>query len=206
MRFILPAFLISLTLLMLSGCATTRVQVSGQFPSQPLCQGPDERKSTLIIWSPEWRPDQKDVLLREAAAQRGIERFFTTSQCFARVRVIRQVSDLSLLEVPALTASAAGAPDRRLVNNVRELGPIVKLLSTLALFEGGTEVVLQVRFVSPADGHIDADFRTHWQNGGPWVIKGVATLEHDITCDLQEALWPSGVQFCMAAKVSNVSR
>ncbi len=205
MRFFLTAFLISLTLLMLSGCATTRVRMSGQVPPQPLCQGPEESISALIVWSPEWRPEQKDVLMREAAAQRGIERFFTTSQCFARVRVMRrgdsgEANDLSLQEVPALTA-AAGAPDRRLVITVRELGPVVKLLSSPALLEGGTEVVLQVRSVSPADGHIGANFTTHWQDGGPWVIKGVTTLEHDITCALQEALRPSGALFCPAAKV-----
>lgn len=208
MRFVLPIFLISLTLLMLSCCARTRVQMSGQVPPQPLCQGPDERVSALIVWSPKWRPDQKDVLLREAAAHSGIVRFFATSRCFTEVRVIRrdgsgEADDLSPLEISALTAADAGTLDRLLVITVRELGPLVKLLSSPALVEGGTEVVLEVRSVSPGNGQITADFTTHWQNGGPWVIKGVATLEHDITCALQEALKPSGVRKCTAATVAN---
>jgi hypothetical protein len=202
----LPVVLISLALLMLSGCATTRVRMSGQVPAQPLCQGPDERISALIVWSPEWRPDQKDVLLREAAAHRGIERFFATSRCFASFRVIRQVgkrspSDLPPPEIPALAAADPTTFDRRLVITVRELGPLVKLFASPALLEGGTEVLLQVRSLSPANGHIGADFTTHWQDGGPWVIKGVATLEDDIACALEKALRPSGEQFCPTAKV-----
>lgn len=207
MRCVLPIFLILLALLMLSGCATTRVRMSGQVPRQPLCQGPDEHLSALILWGPEWRPDQKDILLREAAAHRGIERFFATSQCFAEVKVIRHGDSGAGIEPPplelsALSAADAGSPDRRLVITVRELGPVVKLLSSPALLEGGTEVVLQVRSVSPADGRVVADFTTHWQDGGPWVIKGVATLKDDIACALQEALRPSGAHLgCPATKV-----
>ncbi len=206
MRFALPVFLISLILLMLSGCATPRVQLNGQVPLQPLCQGPGERLSALILWGPEWRPDQKDVPLREAAAHRGIERFFATSRCFAEGKVIRrdgrgEAGDLPSPETSALAAAKAHAADRLLVITVHELGPVVKLFSSPALLEGGTEVVLQVRSVSPADGRIDADFTTHWRDGGPWVIKGVATLEDDIACALQEALRPFGTQHCPAARV-----
>jgi hypothetical protein len=76
---------------------------------------------------------------------------------------------------------------------VRELGPIVKIFSSPALLEGGTDVVLEIRAVSPSTGQTSANFIAHWQNGGPWVIKGVATLEQDIASALQEALKPSKV-------------
>ena len=135
--------------------------------------------------------------MREAAAQRGIERFFSTSQCFAKTKIIRKVGDqesidLSPTEVRALVATDATTLSYVLLITVRELGPIVKLLSSFALVEGGTETVLEIRTVSPSTGQTTADFTSHWQNGGPWVIKGVATLEQDIGSALQEALKPLG--------------
>ena len=198
MRIVCSISLISLAVLVLSGCASTHFQVTGQVPHQPLCQPADEQASALVFWGPKWRPDQKAVPRRESAAQRGIEQFFSTSECFAKVRVIRKVGDresieLPPAEVPGLAATYASAPVHVLFITVRELGPIVKLFSSLALVEGGTDVVLEIRAVSPSTGQITADFTAHWQNGGPWVIKGVSTLEQDIASALQEALKPSEV-------------
>jgi hypothetical protein len=70
----------------------------------------------------------------------------------------------------------------------------VNLFSSLALVEGGTDVVFEISAVSPSKtGQITADFTAHWENGGPWVIKGVSTLEQDMASALQEALKPSEV-------------
>ena len=198
MRIACSVSLISLAVVVLSGCASTHFQLTGRAPQQSLCQLPSEQASALVFWGPKWRPDQKDAPLREAAAQRGIEQFFSTSECFAKVRVIRKVGDresidLTPAEVPALVAADQGVPRHVLFIAVRELGPIVKLFSSLALVEGGTDVVLEIRAVSPSTGQITANFTAHWQNGVPWVIKGVATLEKDIASALQEALKPSGV-------------
>lgn len=198
MRIVCYVSLISLTVFVLSGCASTHFQVTGQVPHQPLCQPVGEQASALVFWGPKWRPDQKEVPRREAAAQRGIEQFFSTSGCFDKVRIIRKVGDresieLPPAEVPGLAATYASAPIHVLFITVRELGPIVKLFSSLALVEGGTDVVLEIRAVSPSTGQTTADFTAHWQNGGPWVIKGVSTLEQDIASALQEALKPSKV-------------
>ncbi|MFH0996638.1 MAG: hypothetical protein V1844_14250 [Pseudomonadota bacterium] len=198
MRIVCSVSLISLAVLVLSGCASTHFKVTGQVPHQPLCQPVGEQASALVFWGTNWRLDQKEVPLREAAAQRGIEHFFSTSECFAKVRVIHKVGDresieLQPAEVPGLAATYASAPVHVLFITVRELGPIVKLFSSLALVEGGTDVVLEIRAFSPSTGQTTADFTAHWQNGGPWVIKGVSTLEQDITSALQEALKPSKV-------------
>ncbi len=196
MRIVCSVSLISLTMLVLSGCASTHFQVTGQVSQHPLCQLPGEQASALVFWGPKWRPDQKEVLRREAAAQRGIEQFFSTSECFAKIKVIRKVGDqesieLPPAEVPGLAATYASDSSYVLFITVRELGPIVKLFSSLALVEGGTDVVLEIRAVSPSTGQITADFTAHWQNGGPWVIKGVSTLEQDMASALHEALKPS---------------
>ena len=185
-------------MIVLSGCASTHFQVTGLVPDRPLCRPVGEQASALVFWGTKWRLDQKEVPLREAAAQRGIEQFFSTSECFANVWVIRKVGDresieLPPAEVPGLAATYSSAPVHVLFITVRELGPIVKLFSSLSLVEGGTDVVLEIRANSPSTVKTTADFTAHWQNGGPWVIKGVSTLEQDIADALQEALKSSQV-------------
>jgi hypothetical protein len=199
MRIFCSVSLILVLVLVLSGCASTHFQITGQAPQQPLCQGPNEQASALVFWGPKWRPDQKNVPFREAAAQRGIERFFSTSKCFAQVKVIRKIGDRESIDFPPEEVSAfagvfGGTPSQLLFITVRELGPIVKLFSFPALVEGGTDVVLEIRAVSPSTGQTMTNFTAHWQNGGPWVIKGVKTLEQDIASALGEALKPSRVQ------------
>jgi hypothetical protein len=160
-----------------------------------LCQQPGEKVSALILWGPEWRLDQKNPPRREAFAQRGIENFFSTSGCYAEVRVIRKLGDRESIDLPAaevmaLASAEASRPTRVLFITVRELGPVIKLFSSPALVEGGTDVVLEIRAMSPSTGQTTADFKAHWQNGGPWAIKGVASLEQDIASALREALRP----------------
>jgi hypothetical protein len=198
MRIVCSVSLISLAMLVLFGCASTHFHVTGQVAQQPLCQLPGEQASALVFWGSKWRPDQKNVPRREAFAQRGIEQFFSTSGCFAKFKVIRKVGDRESIdfppaEVPGLAATYGSDPSHVLFNTVHELGPIVKLFSSLALVEGGTDVVLEIRAVSPATGQITADFTAHWQNGGSWVIKGVSTLEQDMASALYAALKPAEV-------------
>jgi hypothetical protein len=199
MRIVCSVPLILLLGIVLSGCASTHFQITGPAPRQPLCQGPNEQASALVFWGPKWRPDQKNVPFREAAAERGMERFLSTSKCFAQVKVIRKIGDresidLSPEEVSALAGAFGGTPRWLLFITIRELGPIVKLFTSLALVEGGTDVVVEIRAVSPSTGQTITNFTAHWQNGGPWVIKGVKTLEQDMAFALQEAIKPSRFQ------------
>jgi len=142
----------------LAGCASTKVDTSGP-AAGPLCRAD---ASALVVWEPKWRPDQKDVAEREAAAQRGIERFFADSRCFARTAIRRE--DGSVIEVTA---------DRLVAIRVRELGP---------------EVVLEIKLIDAGSGGMLADLRTHWQRGGPAVIKGVGALEDDMRAALAAVL------------------
>ena len=180
-----------------SGCATTQVETSGSADrQQSLCQASGEHLSGLVLWWPQWRPDQKDVALREAAAQRGLEQFFSGPQCFSKVKLLRPgiadsaggVSDqeaLRLAQAPPLIA------DKVIIIKVRELGPVVKLLASLRLVEGGTEVVLETRVLDVRTGALIGDRKTHWKTGGAFVIKGVQTLDQDMQSALQ-ATFASG--------------
>jgi hypothetical protein len=133
--------------------------------------------STLVLWTAKWRPDQKDVPEREAAAWQGIQRFFIGSSCFGKTE-IRSGEGL-----PA-DATSFG---RVIAITVRELGPVVRI-GLPVLLEGGTEVVVEIRVSDGRTGESLADLRTHWQNGGTFVIKGVGTLEQDMAAALAAAL------------------
>jgi hypothetical protein len=158
-----------LAAVLLAGCASTSVDTTGTGAGQRLCQDSGEKLSALVLWSARWRPEQKDALEREAAVYRGIERYFDRSSCFTRTEI--RAGDAP----PADRA----AYDRVVLVTVRELGPVVRLFASPALVDGGTEVVLEARVFGRAAAPL-ADVRTHWQNGGPWVLKGTASLEHDM--------------------------
>ncbi|MBY0274345.1 hypothetical protein K2Z84_03315 [Candidatus Binatia bacterium] len=164
-----------------AGCASTTVTVTPS-PQAPVC---DPRAAALVLWAPEWRPDQKDVPEREAAAAAGLDEFFRRSGCFARSE-LRRTPDLAPPTVAAQLADTRGAGplDVVVAIAVRELGPTVKLLASPALVDGGTEVVLQVSVFVPPEAREPRTFTIHWQDGGPGVVKGVASLPRD----MQEAL------------------
>jgi hypothetical protein len=189
--FVIAAVFIST----LSGCAATTFETSGSAPRQALCESRGEAISALVLWGARWRADQKDVPLREAATRQGIEQFFAESGCYSRVRVLRDVGgrpalELSQEEVRQVALGEELPPSRVLTIVVRELGPVVKLLGSAALVEGGTEVVLDIKAQTLDEPAPVADFSVHWKNGGPGVIKGVATLADDMGSALQAALQP----------------
>jgi hypothetical protein len=194
---ILP--LVAACVLGLAGCASTQIEYKGLTSEQPLCQKSGEQVSALVLWAPQWRANQKEPARREAAAQSGIERFFAQSGCFSSVQILRTVgdrpaTDMSAPEVRALATDGASPRSRAVFITVRELGPVLKLFNSLALVEGGTDVVLDIKSTVPATGEVIAAFQSHWQHGGPWVIKGVKTLEQDIGETLRLALKPAGAR------------
>lgn len=175
-----------LCIALLAGCASTDITLNPS-PQAPVC----ERTATaLVLWAPEWRPDQKDVVDREVAAATGLKNFFGSSGCFARSE-LRRIPSLSPAAVSAQVASEAGQFTRVVLIGVRELGPVVKLLSSAALVEGGTEVVLQVTTYLVPGVVQPREFTVHWRNGGPGVVKGVASLPGDMQAALLAGLQPN---------------
>lgn len=182
---------------LIGGCAATSVDFPGGRPQAPFCQASGEALSAAVVWGPQWRPDQKDVPAREQAAEEGLAQFFATPTCFARARVYRRPGGSlgSVEEARAASAAAAAGADARGVDRVlfivvRELGPVVKLLSSLALVEGGTEVVLDVASYDLARGG-ERRSSVHWRHGGAGVVKGVASLPQDMQAALAALLAPA---------------
>jgi hypothetical protein len=189
MRRILPV----LVALSQAGCASTHVDVATGKPGSSWCQEGTEQLSALVLWTTDWRPDQKDVPRREQAADQGIRDFFADAGCFARVEV-RHIAPGSLsqpAQLRSLATESGFVPDRVLAITVRELGPVVKLLSSWQLVEGGTEVVVDITASTPARPAPPEVLKVHSQNGGPLAIKGVATLPADMKAALAAGLRPA---------------
>lgn len=181
--------------LMLTGCASTKVDIVGEVQNTRLCQTTEQKLSGLVLWGPAWRPNQKDVALREAAVQRGLEAFFESSACFSRVEIRRlSANQLALpqtnADILAMATSSISPPDRVVLVRVRELGPVVRLLGSPSIVEGGTEVILDLVVLDVHTGASLANLQTHWQNGGALVIKGVDGLDKDLGAALRAAMMP----------------
>jgi len=171
-----------LTIGTLSGCASTQVRFSPA-PPERIC---NPAQSALVLWSTQWRPDQKDSAAREQAAGQGLASFLNTSGCFARTQQQRITSGQGESPGPEWSATRSRF-DTTVMVTVRELGPVLKVGSA-ALVEGGTEVVLDIAIFDRASTAASRRFTVHWQNGGAGVIKGVASLPADMAAALAAAL------------------
>ena len=168
---------------LLCACASTTVSVAPS-PQAPLC---DRAASALVLWAPQWRPDQKDVAAREHAAATGLHAFFDSSDCFRRVE-LASASRLTPAEVRRHVAAATTAFSSVIGIEVLELGPVVKLLSGPALIEGGTHVVLRIIEYSPESLDERRRFVVDWHHGGPGVVQGVESLPSDIQAAVRAGL------------------
>lgn len=184
-RHSLAALLISIVVAF-GGCASMTTSHLIPSPQSPVCKS---TAKALILWMPQWRPDQKDVPLREAAAAEGIAHFFATSGCFSSA-VVQRIAQPSATSIVAAVAEAQSRYDKLVIVTVRELGPIVKIGSSIALFEGGTEVVLDFAEYLLPESKPQRIFAVQWNDGGPGVIKGVESLPQDIQSALAVGMQP----------------
>ncbi|HYX67397.1 MAG TPA: hypothetical protein VE935_24520 [Burkholderiales bacterium] len=155
---------------------------AGQRPPGSLCQASGESLHALIAWDARWRPDQKEPAKREAMAEQGIRQFAARSACYATTEVRRGTNNID-----------SARADRVVMVTVRELGPVLKLFSSLALIDGGTEVVLDIASFVPGRADSRVEFSEYWRNGGHGVIKGVASLPDDMEAALAAALRPARI-------------
>jgi hypothetical protein len=177
---------------LLSGCATTSVETTGSVMQQPLCEPGSDKISAMVVWGARWRSDQKEPPLREAAALRGIERFFSSQPClkdFVTHKILLSSADNlpTDLELLKIAKSEKQTTDRIAFIVVRELGPII-LIGSPSVVEGGTEVVLEVRVLNVHNSKTMANVHTHWKRSGPFYIKGVSELNQDMKAALENVL------------------
>ncbi len=170
---------------LLVSCASTTVTFTPS-PQTPVC---NSSASSLVLWAPQWRPDQKDVPEWEVAAEAGLKNFLQSSGCFARFE-LRRLSSMTPATADVKVGSAHGQFNKVIAITVRELGPVIRLLSSSALINGGTEVVLQIaEYLPPGETQIRT-FTVYWQNGGAGMVKGVESLPEDMRAALVMGLQP----------------
>jgi hypothetical protein len=186
LNFIVHFTLRLLPALAMAGCASTTTIAVNPAPQAPVC---DAFSTGVVFWRTQWRVDQKDALEREAAAAQGIGQFFEVSPCFKSVSVqrLRQLTEEQAKYTAEL--AAVNQSGKVVLVSVRELGPTVKVGSSIALVEGGTEAVLDVsEFISGRA--TSRTFSVRWNSKSPGVLKGVASLPQDMQAALSAALQP----------------
>jgi hypothetical protein len=179
-----------LAVALLAGCAATTSFTPTPSPKPPVCHRSPQHLSAAVLWGTQWRADQKDVADRETAASQGIARFFQESACFAGAQVQRLSASAPAREQAAAMAGLS-KHDVVLVVIVRELGPVLKVGASAALIDGGTEVVLDLSTYERGATTAARAFSAHWENGGPGVVKGVASLPADMESALAASLQPA---------------
>jgi hypothetical protein len=186
----LLATLTSILIALLVGCAATTVQFSGMALRQSLCAEGGVRPNAVLYWMPQWRPDQKEPPVREALAQRGVERFAAEQSCVDITAIERWPAEQAVPDNDALLRRAGStrpAPQLVLMVVVRELGPRL-VVGLPVLVEGGTEAVIEARVLMLPSGELLADSRAQWRHGGRFVIKGIGSLDADLSAALKSAL------------------
>jgi hypothetical protein len=179
-----------IAIVFVAGCASTKVETSGSLPKEPLCRAGKPALSTLVYWGPQWRPDQKEPQLREAAALRGIHAFLNRASCISTPRIYRlswEKQQPSNEELLRLASNTIPEPEQIIFIAVRELGPRL-VIGIPAIVEGETEVLIDVRLLNLQTSELLANTQTLWRNGGKFVIKGVKTLDQDISSALSSVL------------------
>ncbi len=171
--------------LLMMHCARQNITISPGRNSIATCAAAADRKpriSAVVFWRTEWRINQKDVPLREKAAQQGIEQYFARSRCYRALSIQRFGKN----GLPAFDRFET--EETRIFITVKELGPWVSVFGSFWLLEGGTEVQLEVALL-PAKARTASEFaEIHWRHGGPWVIKGVASLPANLRSALAALL------------------
>ncbi|CRI67222.1 exported hypothetical protein [Thiocapsa sp. KS1] len=172
-------------LLALVGCASTTTAHLNPAPQEPIC---GRSTKAVILWTTQWRADQKDIPAREAAAAEGLSKFFAGSGCFKSAS-IRRLRETSMDSIEAAIVEATARHEKVVLIVIRELGPTVRIGSSMALVEGGTEVVLEISEYG-VPGTVPRRFVVEWRDGGPGVVKGVASLPQDMQAALAVGLQP----------------
>lgn len=183
-----------LVIFLLVGCASTTVTTTGSPLKEPLCQPSKPSIPTLVYWGTKWRPDQKEPQLREAVALRGIQDFLSRSGCLSVVAIHRLTTEqawASNEELIRLASISNFKPARIVLVVVRELGPRL-LIGIPVIVEGGTEVVVEVHVLDARTSQLLANTQVTWRNGGPFVIKGIKTLDQDMSAALAATLMVNG--------------
>lgn len=176
-------------LFLISSCSSTNVifhKSGNDITSNSYIKNP-----ILVLWGTAWRKDQKEPKLREEIASKSIDKFFLESKLFSDIKLLKTYKDkpvINFSDVEALEVNKNEYNNKYqkiIFLRVEELGPTLNLYLSPILFDGSTEVKLRVRILDTNSTSLDSDIYSEWKNGGPFVLKGVKTLEQDMYDNLK---------------------
>lgn len=181
-----------LMLITLSSCATTVITTHKSNQEINLhSEIISSKKSVLVLWGTAWRKDQKEPKLREEFASNTINKFFLESKLFTDVKVIKTYKEKNVINFSDTEALEINKNEynnkyqKIIFLRVEELGPTINLYLSPILFDGSTEVKLRIRVLDTNSTFLDNDIYSEWKNGGPFVLKGIKTLEQDMYDNLK---------------------
>jgi hypothetical protein len=191
------AMLLLCALLLTCGCGSIRISTYAAGVKPPLCSDQTARQTVLVLWGCAWRENQKEVPLREEIASRAIARFFSSSSCYESATIAEPggLAALMLTDGEMLQAaqSLPNAIQKVIVLRIEELGPFIRVYLSPILWEGGTDITLQIRLLEVATASLESDLTMHWTNGGPFVLRGRSALEDDLVAALTAVFQSDGI-------------
>ena len=179
---------LSAALFLLFGCSTTRLTHHSQGVAPPFCESDLYGSKVAIYWDTAWRPDQKEIELRERIIAEGIDSFFKANGCIDTITITRAIGTKSITmctdaEIAAV-ARSIGA-DKAIVMRFEELGPNLFLYLSPILWETKNEVLVRTKVIDSRNETIETDTASHWYRGGPFMLLGTRSLHKDLRGTLE---------------------
>ncbi len=170
------AMIILVINLMITGCATTTVEIYQATGENTLCTNTDINLGYVAVL-PEvaWRKDQKEAESRTQMALQEIQRSFKEIPCgnISSPGGIKAISDWSAVpESKLLEKFSREGVNTLILLRIEELTPRLFVTFSLPfLWAGTSEADFRVRILSVNSGKVLADMRVKQSTGGPFNIR-----------------------------------
>ncbi len=184
-------FLMFVTALFVTGCATTTISKYQAVGESTICNG-NNLGSIAVLPETAWRPDQKEPELRSMMALEAITKSFQIIPCgnVSKSGGIKEFSNWSSRpESELLTRFSAEGVDTLIIIRIEELTPRLNFTFSLPFLWGGTnEADFRVRVISVKTGAILNDMRVKQVTGGPFNVRPAEWSRADLNSALHKVI------------------
>ena len=194
LRCLRLVLLLSIGVLGLEACSTTRVKDQTTIGTPPLCRTKTHSLGQVaLLPETQFREDQKEPEKRIAMAQNAIRSVFSKLPC-GRVeegKGIHKFSNWSTQnEQEILNQLETRKIDTAIFFRIKEMTPHL-ILSIPVLWSTTRELDFDLRVVDVQTGKVHLEIQRNWNRGGPFVLKGAQALENDLEIALQNLITAS---------------
>jgi hypothetical protein len=174
---------------LLLGCSSTQLTHHSRGIDPPFCKNGLHGSRAVVYWDTAWRPNQKEIELREKILAEGISSFFGKAQCIKTIKISRRIGNkpVSMCSEVEIAADARTLDaDKAIVIRIEELGPNLMLYLSPILWETKNEVLMRTKVLDSQKETIETDTTSHWYRGGPFMLLGTDSLHKDLDGTLGE--------------------